>query len=121
MEEESETLYWCPAHTRADRWHAVQLLLLHWRVGLGELIVKVYHIESSSLCKNWGTRHPTGHEEEIGTNHFCLVELDPLMRFSNPILFIRRCFHLISCITPYHSPFFFFFNLHTWLLIIMNN
>lgn len=88
MEEESETLYWCPAQTRADRWHAVQLLLLHWRGGLGELILKVYFIEFSSLWKTCGTQHPMGHEEEIGTNNFCLVELDLLMRISNMELMI---------------------------------
>lgn len=35
-----------------------------------------------------------GHEEEIGTNNFCLVELDPLLRISNMELMI----HLISLI-----------------------
>lgn len=29
-----------------------------------------------------------GHEEEIGTNNFCLVELDLLMRISNMELMI---------------------------------
>ena len=83
MEEESETLYWCPAQTRADRWHAVQLLLLHWRGGLSELILKVYFIEFSSLWKTCGTRRPMGHEEEIGTNNFCLVEFDLFLRISD--------------------------------------
>lgn len=48
--------------------------------GLRELILKVYFIEFSSLWKTCGTRHPMGHEEEMGTNNFCLVELDPLLR-----------------------------------------
>lgn len=104
MEEESETLYWCPAQTRADRWHAVQLLLLHRRGGLRELILKVYFIEFSSLWKTCGTQRPMGHEEEIGTNNFCLVELDPLLRISNEELMI----HFISFIHfhPYllHHP-----------------
>ncbi len=103
MEEESETLYWCPAQTRADRWHAVQLLLLHRRGGLRELILKVYFIEFSSLWKTCGTRHPMGHEEEIGTNNFCLVELDPLLRISDMehtipfVSFIHFHHYLLHC------------------------
>lgn len=101
MEEESETLYWCPAQTRADRWHAVQLLLLHWRGGLGELILKVYFIEFSSLWKTSGTQHPIGHEEEIGTNNFCLVELDLLMRIS----IMERMIDFIHSFSPvFASP-----------------
>lgn len=97
MEAESETLYWCPAQTRADRWHAVQLLL-HQRGGLRELILKVYFIEFSSLRKTCGTRHLMGHEEEMGTNDFCPVELDHLLRISNEALIIH--FTSIHAVSP---------------------
>lgn len=97
MEAESETLYWCPAQTRADRWHAVQLLL-HQRGGLRELILKVYFIEFSSLWKTCGTRHLMGHEEEMGTNDFCPVELDHLLRISNEALIIH--FTSIHAVSP---------------------
>lgn len=92
MEGESETLYWCPAQTRADRWHAVRLLLLRQRGGLGELILKVYFIEFSSLWKTCGSQQPMGREEEIRTNNFCLVELDPVLRIFN----MEPMIHLIS-------------------------
>lgn len=47
------------------------------------MIFKVYSIEFSFLWKACGTQHPMGHEEELGTNNFCLVELDPLLRISD--------------------------------------
>lgn len=97
MEAKSETLYWCPAQTRADRWHAVQLLL-HQRGGLRELILKVYFTEFSSLWKTRGTRHRMGREVEIGTNNFCQVELDHLLRISNTELLIH--FTAIHAISP---------------------
>lgn len=37
-----------------------------------------------------------GHEEEIGTNNFCLVELDPLLRISNMGLASFHSFILTS-------------------------
>lgn len=77
------------------------------------MILKVYFIEFSSLWKTCGTRHPTGHEEEIGTYDFCLVELDPLLRISIMIHFIsfihfhkyflhRRCYDLPVHLTGNH-------------------
>lgn len=47
-----------------------------------ELSLKVYFIEFCSLWKTCGTQNPMGHEEEIGTNNFCPVELDLLLRIS---------------------------------------
>lgn len=51
--------------------------------GLRELILKVSLIEFRSLWKTCGTQHPIGHEEEIGTNNFRLVEFDLFVRISN--------------------------------------
>lgn len=62
------------------------------------MILKVYFIEFSSLWKTCGTRHPMGHEEEIGANNSCLVELDPLLRISN----MERTIGFVSFAHFYH-------------------
>lgn len=76
--------------------------------GLRELILKVYLIEFCSLWKTCGIRHPIGHEEEIGTNNFCLVEFDLFVRISNMDLktylilsFIRTTIYCITIIMIY--------------------
>lgn len=63
--------------------------------GLRELILKVYFIEFCSLWTTCGTRHPMGHEEELGTNHFCLVESDLCVHISNMELEIHLIHSLI--------------------------
>lgn len=53
-----------------------------------------------------------GHEEEIGTNNFCLVELDLLMRISNMELMIDFIHSFI-----FQLKYLMTYSMTTWIQI----